>query len=90
MEKEKIVCAAIKLGDVIVQGVRHSDCIRTVQGLLGPLFDISYYIDNGKYTEGFVTNIGRFMDREEAYKFAVESGFIEPSEPEILASEDLY
>lgn len=89
MIEEYIVCSAIKLGNIVVAGVRHDDCVNTIVALKGKEYLIEC-VDNGRYTEGFVTSTGRFMDREQAYKFAVENGQVEENDSEILASEDLY
>lgn len=59
---------------------------------LNPLINIDWPVDNPGITQGFVTSSGRFVDREEAAKIALESGQIEELKysKTKLFSEDLY
>ncbi len=96
-----IICAAIKVEhtdcfgrnpeDLIVCGLRHSNCIKTIKCL-----DLN--IDHK--TDGFINHKGEFLDRKEAYKHALECGQINQhakwyredhnDNTEELYSEDLY
>lgn len=95
-----ILCAAVNITFVnsknevnrlTVCGRRHGDCYQIIRQL-----------DN-KHTqwseEGFITHDGKFLDREEAYKYALECGQInqhtkwyreDNNYEEELYSEDLY
>lgn len=94
-----IICAAVKIKFVnskneieklIICGLRHSDCFRTIRCL-----------DN-KHTlwseEGFINHEGKFLDRKEALKHAQECGqlsathryYQEDHNIYELYSEDLY
>lgn len=80
-----IDCAAIKMPDGRVwTGKRHHHCIHTIfqatgQKAVGGI-------------QGFVTMAGRFVDREEAMKIAIEAGQVKHAPPfeATLFSEDLY
>ena len=94
-----IVCAAVKIKFVnskdeivklIICGLRHGDCFKTIR-----------YLDN-KYTlwseEGFINHMGVFLNRKEAFKHAQECGqltqttlwYKEDHRGDELYSEDLY
>lgn len=82
---ERIVEAAIKIGERIWTGQRHSDIVPKIIG------------DRAKVSEGiqgFMTTTGRFVDRQEAVKIAVKSGQItlpkKCNPQDTLYSEDLY
>lgn len=52
--------------DLIVHGQHHSDCISWLA-----FADIPQStIDKSKTQQGFITNLGRFVNREEAYQIA--------------------
>ena len=101
--EEKIICSAIWYKElntpvyrpvniesgVVVCGHRHPHCIHTLVALTGKR---SVEKEVGKYTQGFLTNTNRFVDREEGAKIALESGQIEKLNysKTRLYSEDLY
>lgn len=90
-----IICAAVKFyvkktdKYVVVPCLRHLDA-----------HSIMYYVglddeDCCNYKEGFITNNGDFLDRQEAYQHALECGQLpknirEHSFNQTLFSEDLY
>lgn len=94
-----IICAAIKLKmnnlagtEHIVCGVRHGDCIKTIQQLNSNWL-------HAKQIEGFVTHTGEFLDRRQAWEYVNLNGQISQSAlwfhedndwPEELFSEDLW
>jgi hypothetical protein len=77
-EQEHVVRAAVRLDDKVYTGLTHLDCyylaaeIRNV--ITNDTEDFNDWIhtvcDNATAEEGFTTNTGRFMDREEAYEIA--------------------
>lgn len=94
-----IICAAIKLKmnnlagiEHIVCGVRHGDCIKTIQQLNSNWL-------HAERIEGFVTHTGEFLDRGQALAYALQNGqmpvtvqwFHEDNGwPAELVSEDLW
>jgi hypothetical protein len=91
-----IICAAIKLQlpdtELVVCGVRHGDCIRTMNQL-----DAKWV--EAEHIYGFVTEVGEFLDRGQAWAYALENGQIpvtvqwfheDNGWPAELVSEDLY
>ena len=91
-----IICAAIKLqlpdAELIVHGVRHGDCIRTMNQL-----DAKWV--EAEHIYGFVTEIGEFLDRGQAWAYALQNGQIpvtvqwfheDNGWPAELVSEDLW
>lgn len=70
-------------------GRRHDDVIHKIVSEGHALS-----VPNSKFIQGFVTDIGRFVDRHEAYKIAVEcKQLLHPDKPlaqPTLMSEDLY
>lgn len=96
---ERIVMAAIRIGDKYIYSVRHWDNpMRYQVAALG--LKIPEARNNGDYEEGFITNKYNFINRELAKKLAVHNGqyLAMLSEPEkeihpnlhYLFSEDLY
>lgn len=82
---ERPACAAIRYGDVILAGKRHHDCLAIAANLGLPREAI-----NGR-NQGFMTTLGRFVDREEGWKLAIAAGIvIDRPGIQILFSEDLY
>jgi hypothetical protein len=86
--QEIVICSAIKVGDLIIRGHRHSDCYHNLS--LRP-----FYKDNRvKYEEGFITSLNRFVGREEAQKLQIKVGIKSVDKDgyrgDILYSEDLY
>lgn len=80
----KIVAAAIMRNGEIVTGKRHSDCIHEVvaRGWARPIKQME---------QGFVDENGKYYDRYEANKLAIESGQLDPSKADgPLISEDLW
>jgi hypothetical protein len=111
--KEYILCSAIHYDDgkeyvhqprniksgYVLCGRRHHNIINTQFQVFG----VKTTGDNN--TQGFLTNIDRFVNRKEGYKIALEAGQIKPrkdnkelneymnlkyEQTEILVSEDLY
>ena len=93
---ELILCAAIHFNDKIeyphsptnikygyvVCGLRHCNCFN-----VAALIPKNDNFDHAN--QGFLTNLGRFVDRKEAGKIAFIAGQI-PSLTTCLISEDLY
>ena len=76
---------------VVVQGHRHADIIKTVVNLLGKRTCTHGDDCAGESVQGFYTNLGRFVDREEAMLIAREADqVISNSTFDELYSEDLY
>lgn len=77
----RIVESAVIHEGLIFTGKRHSDAIKTAVETTG--------IKPVRGTQGFMTDLGLFVTREEAAKIALDAGQIkEPKE--ILYSEDLW
>jgi hypothetical protein len=95
MKKLSILCAAIKYDKqlshvdedgndkVIIGGYRHNNIIGNAYALGLKLFQIE---------QGFLTNYGYFVNRQEARKIALEAGQItnDSLSDTYLFSEDLY
>jgi hypothetical protein len=84
---EKIVAAAIEIGDEIFTGVNHADAIVRVEDKY-PHWDTDKSLIIG---EGFLTSKGRFVSREEAgqiAKGAAQLGHL-PEEEQVEAGEKL-
>ena len=78
---------------VVVLGHRHGDIIRNVCNLLGKRTVENGEDSVGEYTQGFLTNKNRFVNRFEAAKIAWEQNQIIDtgrSNPSYLYSEDIY
>ncbi|MGA2256036.1 MAG: hypothetical protein ABSG53_15425 [Thermoguttaceae bacterium] len=85
-DEEVIVSAAVKTGDTIITGVRHHDRFMEAQ-------IIRLGLDRKCFTQGFVTNKFRFVDRKEAWEIAQRNHQLcwgQDREPGELFSEDLY
>lgn len=83
---EKIIESALKYPDqTIYTGKRHSDCFQKA-------IESSQHSIQENPTQGFITNQGRFVDRKEARKIAIESHqcSIKTIKPNELLSEDLW
>lgn len=87
MRPEIITESAIKIGDRIFTGARHWQCFRK----------IAFEVDNKKLErdefdeiQGFLTDRGRFLTREEAKPVAIEAGQCDPKHKGTLFSEDLW
>lgn len=94
MQKEYILCAAIKYFSAIISGFRHEDCRKIVRRLIHSSVLDEEYLLNCEC--GFITNTNRFVNRKEAYKIAFEADQIigpnkgYPDNEIGLTSEDLY
>lgn len=92
MQKEIVICAAIRMKDgYIIRGHRHADCIRTMQGI--PKYKKEWAFGEN---QGFVTSTNRYVSRIEGAKLQKAAG-IKSRMPEgqeflhgELYSEDLY
>lgn len=90
MEKEIVICAALKMEDgYVVRGHRHHDCLRTASQI--PRYSEKKNIDR---KQGFITSRNRFVDRYAGYALQKAAG-IKSEAPEgyhapKLFSEDLY
>jgi len=109
--QEKILCAAIWYKDfprqtnnnndiqvnidrgIVICGHRHASVISILGNLTG-LRSVTSEV--GEYEQGFITNLNRFVSREEGAKIAFEAGQVLPNPdgltiiPDRLFSEDLY
>jgi hypothetical protein len=93
-DKEFILCAAIKWGDVIVSGYRHRDCYKTLDALKSDIPEETY---PGREDQGFLTSKNRYVDRKEGWKIAKENNqikfgkeFSDNGDDSELISENLY
>lgn len=86
---EFCICAAVLMPDgYIVRGHRHSDAMQTAGG-------IPRYEKMRGMPQGFVTSLGRFVDREEGARLQIAAGIesADKAQPYLngeLYSEDLY
>lgn len=81
--KEVIIASAIQFGKKIVPGRRHGDALFVAAKVYG----LKRWEN---YTQWFITNHGRFMNRQYACKFAKENGQLPGNiHKSILYSEDL-
>jgi hypothetical protein len=105
--EEKIICAAIWYKDldsqrllptniscgVVILGHRHGHCISTLVELTG-LRTVQFGENAaGEHTQGFLTNLNRFVDRSEGREIAVKQNQIiteESRHSKHLFSEDIY
>jgi hypothetical protein len=69
LEKETIVAAALKIDGDLYTGINHPVIISEIQKD-NPDFKLT---DTTSLEDGFMTNTGRFVDREEATKIASEA-----------------
>ena len=93
-----IICSAIRVGDIVICGLRHSDCFE-ILNRLDPIrsMEARQYPDG--IIQGFITHENKFLDRYEAYRYAKFCGQISDTAQEkkneehtsnMLYSEDLY
>lgn len=78
---------------VVILGHRHGDIIKNVGNLLGKRTVENGEDSVGKYTQGFLTNKNRFVDRKEGAEIAWKENQILDvgrANPECLYSEDIY
>jgi hypothetical protein len=96
---EIIICSAIKFNDTIICGRRHGDCYTTLKVLLSPYITPNDTDLPGRDCQGFMTSLGRYVDRTEAWNIAVANNQIrygyeasKPVDGQIgsLISENLY
>lgn len=66
---EKIAAAAIKRGDEIFTGRTHIDAITKMEERYPKWFDSEVPVN-----DGFITDAGRFVERDEAGRIASEAG----------------
>lgn len=89
--KEFIICSAIDYKGNIICGRRHNDCNNTLRLLAG--LNVTELPEREK--QGFITSLGRFIDRKEAFLMAKENNqiyhkmFDDDSTGE-LTSEDIF
>ena len=88
---ERVVCAASKIGDKVYLCIRHGD--RFTRDAILSVNKETDYLDLNR-VDGFVTNRGNFLDREQALQLALDNGQVTP-DTKIgfsgeLFSEDLY
>lgn len=92
--KEFIICAAIQIVETgkIFYGHRHDQCNNSLNG------ELSWNLNRQeilklKTEQGFVTSLGRFVDRKEGLKIALENNQVldlKEVRGDNLYSEDLY
>lgn len=92
--KEFIICAAIKLVATgkIYYGHRHPHCIEAMNGELSWTMN-RQEIGKVEKIQGFVTNLGRFVNRSEGLSIAIQSeqlALLADLNKKELYSEDLY
>lgn len=93
---ERIVSACNRHGETLLVGVRHGseDMYSLWDNVLE--FDSSFFDNHGNQEQGFITSKYRFVDRQEAWKIAVEQQQIvrrvggDTSQGGTLYSENLY
>lgn len=93
IEKEFILCAAIKYNGFIVSAHRHSDCYT----LLRDLIKVNDDDLPGRDSQGFLTSLNRFVDRREGWVIAKKNNQIQYGlevsdfgDDSVLISENLY
>jgi hypothetical protein len=76
---------------IVIKGHRHADIIYTVYTLIGKRTCSNGSDCTGESEQGFVTNKGRFVNRQEAMHIARAAGqVISDNTSDQLYSEDLY
>ena len=85
----KIVCAAVKLGYLVIPCIRHWDenCHRIAEQCLGRS-RVDFMLKNGQEVQGFLDNKGCFHDRKESAE--IYNQYAEKKVSKMLFSEDLY
>lgn len=91
---EFIICAAIRHDDTgkIYYGHRHNHCLDASNGELSWTLS-RQEINKIKRTQGFITNLNRFVDRKEALQIALSNNQVldlNEVRGNELYSEDLY
>ena len=71
--EQRVVCAAIRLDDLIITGARHYDSImrQTIDH-----YDMYVVRDWYESEQGFIDQFGTFLSREEAWVVAEKAGQI--------------
>lgn len=92
--KERIICAANRIAklDKIFYGHRHNHCFEAMNDALSWSMN-RQEINKLEVEQGFLTSEGRFVDRKEALKIALENDQVidrTQIRGENLYSEDLY
>ena len=90
---EKIICAAVKTSTgKIYYGHRHSHAREAMHDELTWEMSRKEILEKVKYEQGFVSNLGNFLTREEAWKVAEAAGQIKQQSGGngTLYSEDIY
>ena len=86
-KNQVVVCAAIRVGDLIFCSARHCDPTMHNQARAAG-------IKLSKGMQGFINQFGEFLTREEAKQVAISAGqkinAVYPSKSKDLFSEDLY
>jgi hypothetical protein len=72
---EKIVCAAIRLGNLLVVGPHHLKALMTFLSKFGKPHEEKLSLMQSA-DAGYLTTLGRFVALEEAYDIANEQGQI--------------
>ena len=88
--QRRVVCAAVKGGDIIVVGPRHFD--DTMHMMISRFRKLTQR-EMFQGEQGFIDQWGKFMSREEALAVAIAAGQLrgEKNQPtHLLFSEDLY
>jgi len=98
MEKEFVICAAVRVNGYVWNGHRHGHAMQAMRDEIGwemtgkELHD--FYIGDGKMEQGFTTSRGRFVTREEGRQLQEEAGIKSVDKDgyrsNTLFSEDLY
>jgi hypothetical protein len=93
MEEEFILCAALRFGNTIISGFRHSDCYATLTEVARINDD---YLPQ-REDQGFLTSLNRYVDRKEGWQIAKRNNQIryglessENGDESLLISENLY
>ena len=91
---ERIICAAIKIVETgkVFYGHRHDQCLNYLNGELSWTMN-RQEIGKVEKVQGFVTTEGRFVDRKEGLKIALENDQVIDKTQirgDNLYSEDLY
>lgn len=69
---ERIVCAATDYDKVLLVGVRHGSADMFNVWDYVETHNPQFFDDLDQKAQGFITNKGRFVDRKEAWKIALE------------------
>lgn len=93
MNKETVICAAVKVGKQIFYGHRHADAIRAMRDKLSYKLN-RQQLDHLKSIQGFVTTNARFVNRKEGLKLQIAANIKSHNKGGYyggeLYSEDLY